>query len=203
MPPAARKRACKKQRLAEAALQRGFEFGQISGIEPLMAAREFGKAFEIAAVAGVRHDKRAVERRIRQFPAPQVERTQAEPADDRLRTLALAPRRQHAAGKVAGGEHHRLVAALMQRDIVAGLREQQRLPGAGNAGADDGNGRIPPGRDGQKPALWFRTLIHPCPFAGMTRIRFKGSPRSRLPKTGLERAVSQLLIGAPLGTGLM
>src|SRR5262245_16915272 len=32
-----------------------------------------------------------------------------------------------------------------------------------------------------------------CPFAGMTRIRFKGSPL---------RAVSQLLIGAPLGTDL-
>jgi hypothetical protein len=30
-----------------------------------------------------------------------------------------------------------------------------------------------------------------CPFAGMTRIRFKGSPRA---------AVSQRLLGAPLGT---
>ena len=36
------------------------------------------------------------------------------------------------------------VAALMQRDGVAGLREQQRLPRAGNACADDGNGGIPP-----------------------------------------------------------
>ena len=35
------------------------------------------------------------------------------------------------------------VAALVQRDGVAGLREQQRLPGAGNACADDGNGGIP------------------------------------------------------------
>ena len=63
------------------------------------------------------------------------------------------------------------VTALVQGDVVAGLREQQRLPGAGNAGADDGNGGIP-------PDTALRTLVHPCPFAGMTRIRFKGSPRS-------------------------
>ena len=53
-----------------------------------------------------------------------------------------------------------------------GLREQQRLPRAGDAGADDGNEGFPPRQ--------FRTLVHPCPFAGMTRIRFKGSPRSRV-----------------------
>ena len=34
-----------------------------------------------------------------------------------------------------------------------------------------------------------------CPFAGMTRIRFKGSPRTP--------AVSQPHIGTPLGTALM
>ena len=78
-----------------------------------------------------------------------------------------------------------------------GLREQQRLPRAGNACAYDANGGIPP--------YWLRTLVHPCPFAGMTRIRFKGSPRSRGPvsKQDIELAVSQLLVGAPLGTGLM
>jgi len=37
---------------------------------------------------------------------------------------------------------------------VAGLREQQSLPRAGNACADHGNGGFPPGRDGQLPALW-------------------------------------------------
>ncbi len=50
----------------------------------------------------------------------------------------LAPRRQHAAGPMAGGLRHRGVTALVQGDVVAGLREQQRLPGAGNACADDG-----------------------------------------------------------------
>ena len=65
----------------------------------------------------------------------------------RFGDLALAIGRQHAAGPVAGGQHHRLVAALVQRHGVAGLREQQRLPGAGNAGADDGNGGIPPAVD--------------------------------------------------------
>ena len=38
-----------------------------------------------------------------------------------------------------------------------------------------------------------------CPFAGMTRIRFKGSPRC----PSWRRAVSQLPAGAPLGTPLM
>ena len=58
----------------------------------------------------------------------------------------------------------------MQRDVAAGLREQQRLPRTGNAGADNGDGGIPPR---------LNCLVHPCPFAGMTRIRFKGSPRSQ------------------------
>jgi len=47
-----------------------------------MAGGELGKAFEIVALAGMRHHQRAVERRVRQFAAPQVERAQAEPADD-------------------------------------------------------------------------------------------------------------------------
>ena len=109
-----------------------------------MAGGQPGKTLEIVAVAGVRHHQRTVERGIRQMLAPQIERAQAEPADDGLGDLALAPRRQHAAGPVAGGERHRRVTALVQRDVVAGLREQQGLPGAGNAGADDGNGGIPP-----------------------------------------------------------
>ena len=44
-------------------------------------------------------------------------------------------------------ERHLGVTALIQRDGMAGLREQQRLPGAGNARADDGNGGIPPRSD--------------------------------------------------------
>ncbi len=70
---------------------------------------------------------------------------------------------------MAGGQGHRGVTALVQSHGVAGLREQQGLPCAGNARADDGYGGIPP---------WSGRLKHPCPFAGMTRIRFKGSPRS-------------------------
>ncbi len=134
----------KEQALAETAFQRGLEFGEALGIQALVVCRAPRKAFEIAAVARMRHHQRAVERRVRQFPAPQIERLETEPADDRFGDLALAIGRQHAAGPVAGGEHHRLVAALMQRDRVAGLRKQQRLPRAGNACADDGNGGIPP-----------------------------------------------------------
>jgi hypothetical protein len=60
--------------------------------------------------------------------APQIERTDAEPRDHRLGGFAFAPWRQHAAGPVAGGLHHRGVAALVQRDVIAGAREQQCLP---------------------------------------------------------------------------
>ena len=174
----------------------GSSSANASRVEPPVAGGQPGKAFEIGAVARMRHHQRAVERRLRKMLAPQIERAQAEPADHGLGGFGLAPGRQHAAGPMAGGLRHRRVAALMQRDVVAGLREQQRLPGAGNAGADDGYGGFP-------CAETCRTLIHPCPFAGMTRIRFKGSPRSRACRTGFELAVSQLLIGAPLGTGLM
>ncbi|MGY3651580.1 hypothetical protein ACVWW2_006871 [Bradyrhizobium sp. LM4.3] len=80
----------------------------------------------------------------------------------------LAIRREHAAGPMAGGIGHFGVTALVQGDRVAGLREQQGLPGARNACADDGYRGI----------RSFRRLQHPCPFAGITRIRFKGSPRS-------------------------
>src|SRR6185312_9413584 len=118
----------------------------------------------------MRHHQRAVEWRIGQFAPPQIECAQAEPAYERFGFLALAIGREHAAGPVAGREHHRFVAALIERDVVPGLREQQGLPRAGNASADDGNGGLPPSR--------LDVLIHPCPFAGMTRIRFKGSPRS-------------------------
>src|SRR5260370_39554939 len=135
-----------------------------------MARRELGKTFEVGAVARMRDYQRAVERRVRKMFAPKVERADAEPADHGLRGLGLAPGREHAAGPVAGRLRHPLVTALMQRDRVAGLRKQQRLPRARNTCADDGNGGIPPRR--------YCTLVHPCPFAGMTRIRFKGSPRS-------------------------
>ena len=159
-----------KQPVAETAFQRRFEFAQTLRVEPDVAGGEFGKAFEIGAVARMRHDQRAVERGFGKMLAPEVERADAEPADHGFRRLGLAPRRQHAAGPMAGGQRHRGVTALVQSDGVAGLREQQRLPCAGNAGADDGYGGIPPR---------LSTLKHPCPFAGMTRIRFKGSPRSQ------------------------
>src|SRR3981081_721963 len=135
-----------------------------------MAGREPGKTFEVGAVAWMRDDQRAIEWRVRKMLAPKVERADAEPADHGLRGLGLAPGREHAAGPVAGRLRHGRAAALVQRDRAAGLREQQRLPRAGNACAYDGDGGFPP--------RWLRTLVHPCPFAGMTRIRFKGSPRS-------------------------
>ena len=133
-----------EQPVAETAVQRRFEFAQRPRVEPTVAGGEPGKAFEIGAVARMRHDQRTVERGVGKMLAPQIERADAEPADHGFRGLGLAPRRQHAAGPVAGGKRHIGVTALVQGDGVAGLCEQQRLPCAGNARADDGNGGIPP-----------------------------------------------------------
>ena len=135
--------AGKEQRVAEAAFERGLDRGERRRIDPLVTGGESRKALEIIAVARMRHHQRAVERRIGQVLAPEVQRAQAEPGNDGLGGLALAPRREHAAGPMAGGEHQVGVALLVQRDVVAGLREQQRLPGAGNACADDGDGGLP------------------------------------------------------------
>ncbi len=113
-----------EQTIAEAALQRRFEFAQAARIKSLVAGREPGKTFEIGAVARMRHYQRAVERGVRKILAPEIERADAEPADDRLRRLGLAPGCEHATGPVAGRLRHVGAAALMQRDVVAGLRKQ-------------------------------------------------------------------------------
>ena len=133
-----------EQAVAETAVQRRFELAQALRVEPDMAGGQLRKTFEIGAVARMRHHQRAVERGFGKMLAPEVERADAEPADHGLGGLGLAPGRQHAAGPVAGGKRHLGVTALIQRDGMAGLREQQRLPCAGNARADDGNGGIPP-----------------------------------------------------------
>ena len=133
-----------EQAVAETAIQRWFEVAQPLRVEPDMAGGQSCKAFEIGAVARMRHDQRAVERGFRKKLAPQIERADAEPADHRLGGFSLAPGREHAAGPMAGCERHIGVTALIQGDGMAGLCEQQRLPCAGNARADDGNGGIPP-----------------------------------------------------------
>ena len=126
-----------EQAVAETAVQRRFEVAQPPRVEPDVAGGQFRKAFEIGAVARMRHDQRSVERGFGKMFAPQIERADAEPADHGLGGFGLAPGREHAAGPVAGCERHIGVTALIQSDGMAGLREQQGLPGAGNARADD------------------------------------------------------------------
>ena len=67
-----------------------------------MAGREFCEALIIGAVARMRHHQRAIERRVGKLLAPQIERADAKPRDQRLRGFALALRRQHAAGPMRG-----------------------------------------------------------------------------------------------------
>src|SRR5262249_34720715 len=153
------------------ALQRRLQLAQSPRIEPAVMGRELCKTLEIGAVARMRHHQRAAKRPLRERPPPQNERADAEPRAHGLGTFSLAPGREHAAGPMACGLRHRGVTALMHSDGVSGPCEQQRMPGAGYACAYDGNGGLL-----GLPAFAL-VLVHPCPFAGMTRIRFKGSPR--------------------------
>ncbi len=177
----------------EAAGERRFQRGNAIGINALMAGGHLGEALEIGAVARMGDHQRAVEFRFGKFLAPHFQRAHADLADHRLGGLGLAERREHAAGPMAGGLRHRLVAALIERDFAAGARQQQRVPRTGNASADHRyrsvlaeiwklaafRGRRGKRHSGRLSAHKISLFIHPCPFAGMTRIRFKGSPRSR------------------------
>src|SRR2546425_687621 len=87
-----------------------------------MAAGQFGKALKVAAVARMRHHQRAVERGVGKMLAPEIERADAEPADQGFRRLRLAPRRQHAAGPMAGGKRHRGLGAFAPAGTAAGGR---------------------------------------------------------------------------------
>ena len=133
-----------EQARAEAALERRLQRANALGVQPSVTGGESGKALEIGAVARMRHHQRAVERRFREMSPPQIERADAESGDHRLGGLLLAPRRQHSAGPMACGFRHPGVTALVQGDGTSGLCEQQRMPGAGYACADDGDGGIPP-----------------------------------------------------------
>ena len=85
-----------------------------------MIAGQLREAFEIGAVARMRHDQRSPERRVRKMLPPQIERTQAEPADHRLGGFRLAPGRQHAAGEMTCGFRHPCVTVLMHGNGVSG-----------------------------------------------------------------------------------
>ena len=68
-----------------------------------------------------------------------------------------APQVERASAKAG---HHRLGSfALAIRGQLTGLGEEQRLPGAGNAGADHGD---------------LSRFMHSRPSADTNRIRFKG-----------------------------
>jgi hypothetical protein len=155
--------------LAEAAVERGLERGDPLGAEPFVAAGHAGEAVEVGAVAWMRHDQRAVERKVGNLLAPEIERAEAQPQDHRLGRFAFAPRREHAAGEVARRLGHGFVVALVDGDLAARLRKRERLPKASDAGTYDVGGR--------GGAVRRAVAMHPCPFAGMNRIRFKGSPR--------------------------
>ena len=125
-----------EQRCMKTAGEIGFQASKLGCIDMAVPVGKPAEALEVGAVARMRDDEGTVERRLRGFATPQIERAQAEPCHQRFRRLALAIRRQHSTGPVAHGLRHRRVAALVQRDLAACFRKQQRLPGAGDAGAD-------------------------------------------------------------------
>ncbi len=114
-------------------------------------------------------DERAVRRHVRPMRVPKLEGAPAEARDDRLRRLGLATGRQHAAGPIGGRPREGGIAALDHGHVEAGFREQERLPGAGDACADH--------RDRSR-------IQHSRPSADTNRIRFKGFGACRLSPVG-------------------
>ena len=65
----------KEQRVAEAAVERGFEHWRwLAASSRSVAAGQLREAVEVGAVARMRHHQRAVERRVGELLAPELER---------------------------------------------------------------------------------------------------------------------------------
>jgi len=112
-------------------------FGQLVGRERAVALRQAREADQLAAVAGMGHDQRAVADDARERRAPDVERPEAEILHDVRRRLALAEGRQHGAGEGACRLAERIFRAVDQVHRVAAVGERVGLPQACDAGADD------------------------------------------------------------------
>ena len=126
-----------EQRAVELAFELRLQRGKAIGVDQIMAGGALREAVEIIAVTAMRDDERAAARTGRQFIVPEIERPQPKPRDDRLGGLGFAEGRQHAARPVAGGILQRSVVTLEQGDVKACTRQQQGLPRACNACADD------------------------------------------------------------------
>src|SRR5688500_11798881 len=94
--------------------------------------------------------------------APQRERATAEAGDDRLRSLGLAIRGEHAAGPVARPAAQGRVAAVAERHGEAGVGEQERLPRARDARADNRDRLATPTREAGH-ADWCAVSRHAAP----------------------------------------
>ena len=127
------------ERAGEPVAERRLERGKLRGRQAPMAAGHAGEAVELGAVAMERHDQRAVGDGVGIGLAPQRDAALAQVPDDGLGAFLLAARREHGAGIGTAGVGKRLRRALIERDVVTGARQGQRLPQADNAGASDRN----------------------------------------------------------------
>ena len=131
----------KEQALRKTPGQGGLERGDLLRADALVSAGQPRVALEVRAIARMRDEQRAVERRLRQRLPPQIERPQTEARNHRLGRLALAQRREHPARPMARGLRHGRIAAFIERDPAPRFREQESLPCARNARADHADGR--------------------------------------------------------------
>ena len=106
-------------------------------VEKLVPLRRAREPDELATVARIRQDQRAVADNSRKRGAPNVERSKAEVADDRRSGLALAERRQHGTGIGAGRLAEESLGAIDEMNGITSVGERVGLPQAGNAGPDD------------------------------------------------------------------
>jgi hypothetical protein len=128
--------AGEEQPLAEASRQVRLQRSDRVGIDALPFPRSCGETVDLADVARRRDDEGAVAHHPWDPRSPPIQRFRAA-LDHRGRSaLALAERRQHAAGE-PGRIAAQLRRALEDRDLGAALDQRRRRREASDAGADD------------------------------------------------------------------
>ena len=126
----------------EPALEVGLELGDSLAVEALVSFRQSREVLHLAPVARCGHHQRAAHDGAGISVAPQADRLEPEIAHDRRIHFGLAERAQHGAAIAAGGIGERFGRPLDEPHAMAPAGQRQRLPQAGDAGADNGDGRF-------------------------------------------------------------
>ena len=112
-----------KEPCLEAPREIGLELRHVGRIEQPVSLRDPRETGQLAPVARMRHDQRAVADDAGERRAPYVERAKPEILDDRRRRLALAERGEHGAGIGTGGLAEQVLFLLDEVNGIAAVGE--------------------------------------------------------------------------------